>query len=339
MKSIGARSPSPALGAQAPAAPSCPDQRRRRLHIAERARPSLSYAVITPVRDEAAYISRLAAALAGQVTPPAFWVIVDNGSTDTTPAVVDAFARELPWVVVRTTEGAAEAARGAPVVRAFHLGLEALPGAVDVIVKLDADVSVAADFADDLLERFESDPGLGIVGGTCYEQNAEGDWRAKLASGLGVRGACRAYRAACLRSMLPLEERLGWDTIDVATAVVWGWRIRVCDDLPFLHHRAEAAREQSGRARWTAQGAAAHYMGYRPFYLLARALYRAGRSPSAVWLVGGYFGSALRREPRLRHKDIVRFLRRQQSLHRLPRLIARRLRRTNPIRNAGELPS
>jgi len=44
----------------------------------------LTYAVITPVRDEAEHVARLAAALEGQTLTPAAWVIVDTGSTDDT---------------------------------------------------------------------------------------------------------------------------------------------------------------------------------------------------------------------------------------------------------------
>src|SRR5205823_514273 len=143
-----------------------------------------------------------AASLTRQTVPPACWVIVDNGSTDQTPAVVQAIASEWPWVVVRRIEGSAQAARGAPVARAFHVGLEALLDAVDIVVKLDADVSVSPDFADCVITLFERDSRLGVCGATCYERKSGRDWRARRATGLGVRGACRAYRAACLNSIL-----------------------------------------------------------------------------------------------------------------------------------------
>ena len=45
---------------------------------------SLTYAVVTPARNEEANLRRLGAALAAQTLAPAEWVVVDDGSTDAT---------------------------------------------------------------------------------------------------------------------------------------------------------------------------------------------------------------------------------------------------------------
>ena len=84
--------------------------------------------------------------------------------------------------------------------------------------------------------------------------------------------------------MLPLEERMGWDTIDMIKASAWGWDARVVDDIPFRHHRLKGYA--TAVRTWAIQGRANHYMGYRFSYLLVRTLYRA-QDPTAIALLGG----------------------------------------------------
>ena len=57
-----------------------------------------SYGVVTPARDEAENLPRLAASLAAQTIVPQSWYIVDNGSTDGTLEVANALAAEQEWV-------------------------------------------------------------------------------------------------------------------------------------------------------------------------------------------------------------------------------------------------
>ena len=55
----------------------------------------LTYAVVTPARDEADNIRRLAASLADQVVVPTCWVVVDDGSRDETEAILEDSKRTL----------------------------------------------------------------------------------------------------------------------------------------------------------------------------------------------------------------------------------------------------
>src|SRR5207245_1628771 len=86
---------------------------------------SLTYAIVSPVRDEERHLARVASCLAGQVVPPIAWCVVDNGSEDRTLEVARSLAAELPWIRVATAPPGPRQARGAAVVRAFHAGLAA----------------------------------------------------------------------------------------------------------------------------------------------------------------------------------------------------------------------
>ena len=273
---------------------------------------SLTYGLVTPARDEAARLPELARCVHAQTVAPLHWVVVDDGSVDETPAIAASFGATV--VCIRGRAGA----RGGPVVRALMAGLEALDD-VDVVVKLDADVTFEPDYFERLVAAFAADPTLGMASGSCWELDG-GEWRQRFGAGMGVWGATRAYRRECLRDVLPLEERQGWDEIDAARANAHGWTTQTLRDLPFLHHRVEGTRDGSRAAVWRAQGDVAHYMGYRFSYVLARAVFHGVREPRAgAALLAGYTSAWRRRAPRLADAAAVQHVREHQRLRRLPR--------------------
>jgi biofilm PGA synthesis N-glycosyltransferase PgaC len=276
---------------------------------------ALTYAVVTPVRNEEANLQRLADCLDAQTAQPGAWVIVDTGSDDRTALM----AAQLAAGNGHTTfvSFAAAPARGESiVVRAFEAGVASLREAADVIVKVDADISFKPDYFEVLLCRFAEDPLLGIASGTCVEESG-GTWRARHVTGDHVWGASRAFRAACLADVSPLEQCLGWDGIDAFKATAKGWRTTTFGDLFFRHHRPEG-RRQGRWVGWKLRGRAAHYMGYRPAFLVLRALHHARRDPLALAIVVGWAGAALRHEPRCPDPAARTLLRRQQRLRELP---------------------
>jgi glycosyltransferase involved in cell wall biosynthesis len=288
---------------------------------------SLSYAVVTPVRNEVENLPVLAACLAAQEVPPEAWVIVDNGSTDATEALAQDLATTVPWIVTVAAPGVDGNVRGGPIVRAFTAGLEAIPKPVDVVVKLDADVSFEPDYFARLLAAFEADPSLGLSGGLCHELS-DGVWRPLLGTRDHVTGASRAYRWDCLQAVLPLEERQGWDEIDAVKARSHGWSVRTIMDLELRHHRREGTRDGARKIVWEAQGETAYYMGYRFSYLVLRALFRARRDRHALAMVSAYASARARRAPRCPDPSVQDFMRREQSLRRLPLRIREALGKT-----------
>ncbi len=276
----------------------------------------LSYSVVTPVRNEADNLRRLGAAMEAQRLRPATWLIVDTGSSDDTLSIARELVADQPYVSVRELSLGDAMMRGGPIVRAFHFGLGLLPDC-DIVVKLDADTSFEPEYFDRLVAEFEKDERLGIASGSCYEERPDGVWRQRHGTGAEVWGASRAYRRSCLEKILPLEERMGWDTIDLVSANVRGWKTRTVRDLPFLHHRREGERELSRFSFFVKQGDASHYMGYRPSYLAIRTLFHTYRDPAAIGIAWGYLTAALQRKRRCTDGAVRTFIRSQQRMSRL----------------------
>jgi biofilm PGA synthesis N-glycosyltransferase PgaC len=282
----------------------------------------LSYAIITPARNECDNLKRLAASVVAQEHRPASWMIVDDGSDDGMDVVAAELAERHTWIhVVGTGQDAAGLALGRRQGRdllAFRRGLEALPAPVDVFVKVDADTSFEADYFARLLERFAEQPDLGIAGGTCYELN-DGQWERIKVAGSHPRGASRAYRWALLDDVFALEPELGWDGVDEVMAELRGYRTAGFTDFGFRHHRKVGERDGRLRAG-AALGRQAWYMGYRPSYLLLRALYRARENAASLAMVGGYAWAAASGAPQCPHPEVTDRIREGQRL----RIVARR---------------
>lgn len=281
----------------------------------------LSYAVVTPVRNEARNLRRIADALASQTARPVAWIVVDTGSTDDTVALAQELSAERPWIRLDVLSQEPGLARGGPIVRGFETGLRSLGELPDVVVKLDADTSFEPGYFERLLQEFAADETLGMASGTCHELEG-GEWHERHVTGTTVWGASRAYRRECLQAVLPLEQRMGWDGVDEFRANARGWKTRTFKDLPFRHHRREGERDGAPHRARLAQGHAARFLGYRFWYLALRSLWHARREPAALAMMWGYLEAAINREPRCGDAAARAYLRRQQSMRRLPRRAA-----------------
>jgi len=124
----------------------------------------MNYVLITPARNEGAFIEKTLASVCAQTAPPARWVIVDDGSTDRTPEIVENYTNRYPWIeLVRRPRQLDRSFAGK--VNAFNAGLERVRSLqFDVIGNLDADLSFDSDYLAFLMRKFSEDPKLGVAG-------------------------------------------------------------------------------------------------------------------------------------------------------------------------------
>lgn len=274
------------------------------------------YALITPARNEADSLAVVAASIAGQTRPPACWVIVDDGSSDATAEVAAGLARRYPWIVLvrsgRVEAGLRQGRRQGRDLLSFEEGLRAVPRPVELVTKLDADVTLPPHYFEQLLAAFQADPQLGMASGTRCELLA-GRWRPRPLTRSTIAGQCRTYRLACWKAIQPLEPHMGWDGIDEARAALAGWHVHPVPGLFFRHHRPRGRRDGSAWRARAAEGSAAHYMGYRPSYMLLRALWHARREPSALAMLWGWGSASFQGQPPCSDAAARSYVRSQQA--------------------------
>ena len=280
---------------------------------------SRRYLLISPCRDEARYLRRTLDSVAAQSVPPALWVVVDDGSTDETPAILADYARRLPYlrVVRRKDRGGRQVGPG--VIEAFYAGLETVHlEDFDYLCKLDMDLDLPGRYFDLLIERMEGNPRLGTTSGK--------PWFVHPQSGALVPEVCgdemsvgmtKFYRVACFKEIGGFVRQVMWDGIDCHRCRMLGWIAESVDLEPirFVHLRPQGA---SHKGIWTGRlrvGFGQYFMGTSPFYYLAVVIYRVPTYPTligSVAMLWGYLRSWLKGLPRYDDLEFRRFLRSYQ---------------------------
>ena len=250
-----------------------------------------TYAIVTAVRDEERFFRTTGLSVIAQTHRPRQWVIVDDGSKDRTRSIAESFAAQHDWITVVDSGVDHARARGAPIVAAFNTGRDALARRSDLIVKMDGDLFLPANYFEWVAATFAHDPRAGIVGGVVLIHDGE-CWRVDAGSHHNVNGVAKAYRVDCLEEIGGLRPSMGWDGIDEYGAKSRGWRVHVLRELSILHYERRGAKQPWHRARFE-EGRGAHFMGYLPAFLLVRALYRmlVERPPvlGGLALLAGFF--------------------------------------------------
>jgi biofilm PGA synthesis N-glycosyltransferase PgaC len=199
------------------------------------------YVLISPVKDEEKYVERTIQTVLSQTVRPHKWVIVDDGSSDKTPEILEKYARQCDWILVLRLENKLPRQPGAAVIHAFSAGFELIQAEdADFVVKLDCDVKLPAHYFESLITRFMEDPALGIASGVYLEDEDDG-WQPVAMPDYHAAGACKMMRTECFREIGGFVEAPGWDTVDEIRAQVLGWKTQHFDDIHFYHLKREGS--------------------------------------------------------------------------------------------------
>jgi glycosyltransferase involved in cell wall biosynthesis len=275
--------------------------------------------VVSPCRNEAQFMRRTLQSVVGQSVLPALWIIVDDGSTDQTPDVVQEYAAKYAFIRVLRREDRGFRQLGGGVIDAFYAGLETVNvNDFDYVCKLDLDLVLPPRYFETLARRMEAEPRLGACSGkTFYQHPRSGKFIAEPCGDEQAIGASKFYRVKCFQQIGGFTRALMWDGIDGHRCRMLGWMAMSCDDpaLNFEHLRPMGTSDKNwwtGRKR---HGQGQYFMGSGFLYFLASCVYRLRQPPVVVGAVAalwGYVQSAMQRRPSYEDREFRRFLREWQ---------------------------
>jgi poly-beta-1,6-N-acetyl-D-glucosamine synthase len=283
-------------------------------------RPSeLRYLAVSPCRDEAKFMRRTLESVASQTVPPTLWVVVDDGSTDATPVILEEYAKKLPYLKVVRRADRGKRSVGPGVVEAFYAGLDTVDwGDFPFLCKLDLDLDLPRRYFEQLLERMKANPRLGTVSGKAWLVHPRtGKLLPEVCGDEMSVGMTKFYRTACFREIGGFVREVMWDGIDCHRCRMLGWIAESVDDeeLRFVHLRPMASSHKNiltGRKR---EGYGQYFMGSAPLYMLARTISRLPTHPvvlGGLITLWGYLSSAASGARRYDDDAFRRFLRSYQ---------------------------
>lgn len=295
------------------------------------------YVLVTAAYNEGKLIENTICSVISQHCRPAKWVIVSDGSTDETDAIVARYAAENQFIQLHrlTVDHPRNFAAQAHAINAGIAQLAARD--FDFIGNLDADITIAPSYFEQLLQKFREDPQLGLGGGFVHEKCADGVFRNRRDNSVSsVAHAVQLFRRACFQAVggryVPLPYG-GPDTYAEVTARMRGWRVTSFPDLEVLHYRATGSAGGLARGCFR-QGRMDHSLGTLPLFEILKVLRRVNNNPyligSAARLAGFMF-SYYRSDKRSVSDEFVVYFRQEQSARLLNLFRSKSKQRVQPL--------
>ena len=211
-----------------------------------------SYVLITAAKDEEAFIGAVLDSIVRQTVQPMAWVIMDDGSTDRTAAIVTEFAEKHPFIHLQSA-GSRGGRNFGSQYKAIMAGYELLRGLdFEYVGVVDADQAPErSDYYALLLGEFSKSPQLGIASGFIYERS-RGMWRVRPENSPESVAASAFFRRTCFDQAggyTPLHYG-GSDWLIQIEAKRHGWKIMTRPDLRILHYRLTSSAGGIWRGRF-----------------------------------------------------------------------------------------
>jgi glycosyltransferase involved in cell wall biosynthesis len=278
---------------------------------------SIPYVLITPARNEEAFIEKTIQSVIAQTVLPSKWVIVNDGSTDATASIVSKYLAKHDWIELVDLPTHRDRSFAAKVY-AFNAGFEKVKDLdYDVVGNLDSDTSFDADYCEFLLGKFREDASLGVAGTIFKEQDGYSSGTDSFEGQNHVAGGCQLFRRRCFEEIggyVP-NRAGGIDWIAVTSARMMGWKTRSFREKSFFHYRSLGTAERGRLASSFSYGEKDYYLGNHPVWQIFRVTYRMRNKPyllDGIALGSGYLWALLRQIKRPVSDELMRFHRKEQ---------------------------
>lgn len=273
------------------------------------------YLLITPAKNEEQNLPEVARSVTGQKVKPELWVIVDDGSTDDTPHIVENLRASYSYI---------QSIRLPPRPRdiTFHYSYVCKQGfdyaleyctenniEFEYIGLLDADTVLEENYSGKLLTEFEKDSSLGIASGGVYYDTGRKLSREKTDKNL-PRGTGRLWRKECFIETGGYQVEPSPDSISNIKALLRGWKLKQYANIIQIQKRKTSAADGLWYG-YVKNGWMAYYLGKNPLVALTNVLYYSVKFPfyTGAAYFWGYISSYIKKEKQIQDLEIRSYYR------------------------------
>lgn len=278
-----------------------------------------NYIILTPAYNEAAYIERTIKGVIAQSVLPNKWIIVDDGSTDETPQLIQHYASEYDWIHYQRREKVPGQSYYGSNVYAIMEGYSAVKDdEFDYLAVLDADISLPKDYYELIFDRFACDDKLGVASGV-YMDLVDGKLRKILSDRRSTPKAIQVFRRECfdmIGGYQPMKYG-GEDTCSCFMARMNGFKSWSFPDICVVHNKPIGFGHANSMLKIRfRQGINEYFLATHPAFMLVKSLRRCLKE--RPYILGGlvrmvgYLCACCLGEKRQMSDEMVRFIRQEQ---------------------------
>lgn len=276
-----------------------------------------SYILVTPCKDEEESLPKLAESVIKQEILPVLWVIVDDGSTDSTPEILNNLCLNYSWIKsVRLNEKPRDL--GLHVSHVYRTGFNFAINYCKMnnveysyVASVDADIILDMNYYSFLMDKFESDSKLGVcsghIGNIINGAVVWSNFRENLPS-----GGARLWSRECFNDTGGFLLTCSPDSVSNVKAKLKGWGTR-----QFFEPKAISTRPySSAQGQWKGYkklGSNNYFIGYSPIHVLLKGikmLYsKKGYHKPGIGFayIFGYYKDFILRKPQIADIEILNY--------------------------------
>lgn len=288
----------------------------RMTRISMEGRKRTSYVLMTSAFNEEAYLPRTIESVLAQTRLPLRWIIVSDGSTDSTDDIVRSYGAKYGFIELLRREKH-EGRTFCSKVQALRQAYDALrPSSFDFVGNLDADIELVPSYYERIMEEFARFPGLGIASGA-YVEEVDGR-RVRFSSpDYHTPGSIQVFDRMCYEQVdgYPLMDG-GEDAAAGVSARMNGWQTRRLSELEVLHLKplrtGTLSRTVRNRFRL---GRSDYLLGMHPVFAGLKCLRNLPQTPILIGSLStfaGYLHGSVFIGKRPVSNQFVRFVQREQ---------------------------
>lgn len=277
------------------------------------------FVLVTPAKDEEENLPTVIQSVINQQRIPDLWVIVDDGSSDSTADIANEFSTEYEWIqTVEINRNKNEYNSELGYAKVVSNGIQyiydivEIPNEIELIGLLDADIILEGNYFSNLIKICEEDSDIGIISGLLHTDKSR-----DTPDGM-PRGAGRIYRKEALGE-------IGGYPITPAPDTVTNVKIKLNDWKLVKTQEAEGHQirpPRSAISKWKGhfdKGQSMYYLNYHPVCALLTGIYISTSPPfydGFAYLLG-FFRKYSQRDKKIQDEQVSNYF--YNKVYQIPR--------------------